>query len=53
MMPVHCFLLTLKAIKRPSSKNPFSDKRIYYQTLLSVPSDFAIDTMSQDLSNLQ
>ena len=38
MTPAHCFLLALEAIKWPSEKHPYSEKCIYFQTLLIVPS---------------
>ena len=37
-MPVHCFLLALEAIKWPSEKHQSSEKCIYFQTPLPVPS---------------
>ena len=36
MTPAHCFLLALEALKWPFEK--FSEKCIYFQTLLFVPS---------------
>ena len=58
MTPAHCFLLTLEVIKWLSEKNQSSDRCIYLQPPLSVPSlklfleRNSIDTMSQDSSDL-
>ena len=38
MTPAHCFLLALEAIEWPSEKHQYSEKCMYFQTLLFVPS---------------
>ena len=38
MMPAHCFPLALEAIKWPSEIHQSSEKCIYFQTRLFVPS---------------
>ena len=38
MTPAHCFLLALEAIKWPSEKHQYSEKCIYFETLLFMPS---------------
>ena len=56
MTPAHCFLLALEAIKWPSEKHQYSEKCMYFQTLLLWSCfwrDFSIDTMPQDLPNSQ
>ena len=56
MTPTHCLLLALEVLKWLSEKHQSSEKGIYFQTPLFVPSlkllwrDFSIDTMPQDLS---
>ena len=52
MMPACCFLLALEAMKWPSKIHQSSEKCIYFQTRLFVPSlkvgrDFSIDMMPQ------
>ena len=56
MTPACCFLMVLEAIKWPSETHQSSEKCIYFQTRLFVPSlmvGFSIDTMPQDLPNSQ
>ena len=54
MAPAYCFLLALEVIKWLSKMHQSSEKCIYFQTRLFVPSlkvGFSIDTMPQDLPN--
>ena len=59
MTLARCFLLALEAMKWPSEMHQSSEKCMYFQTQLFVPSlkvlleRFYIDTMPQNLPNSQ